>query len=272
MIGSGFWSEFAVLYAGALIGALALTPYVLRLVKTSKKPAKASPGVVALAGFLQNAGLFGLVAAGGLYVSGVVGLKPVPLIDAWLAGRPDPNAGHVLECAALLGAGAGAAMFAADLVLLPRLPALLDLARKSSLLENFLASFYGGVNEELLTRLLGVSGVAWVFARVQGLPTGHPPGAAFWWAIVIMTVLFGLGHLPAARAVMGRLTPLAIFRSLLLNAPVGVLCGWLFWRVGLEAAIVAHFTVDIVYHLFGTMLLKLNDRLRLFGWIPPPAT
>jgi hypothetical protein len=55
-----------------------------------------------------------------------------------------------------------------------------------------------------------------------------------------------------------------------LNTPVAVVCGWLFWRVGIEAAIVAHFMVDIVYHVIGTALLRLNDRVRFLAWIPRP--
>ncbi|HWE46611.1 MAG TPA: CPBP family glutamic-type intramembrane protease [Caulobacteraceae bacterium] len=271
VLGPEFWSVFAVLYAAALIGALALTPYVLRLVKSSSKPVKASPRKIAIAGFVQNAVLFAIVTAGGLLLARAVGLKATPDIDAWLAGGLDANAVHALAWAAILGAGLGMVLLLADLALLPRLPALLNLARKASLWENFAACFYGGVNEELLTRLLGVSGVAWIFARVSNAPTAHPPAAAaFWWAIAIMSVLFGLGHLPAARAVAGRLTPLIVLRSLVLNAVVAVPCGWLFWRYGLEAAIVVHFTVDIVYHVIGTALLKLNDRIRIFPWFPRP--
>ena len=71
-------------------------------------------------------------------------------------------------------------------------------------------------------------------------------------------------------AVMGRLSTLVVARSLVLNTPVAVVCGWLFWRVGIEAAIVAHFMVDIVYHVIGTALLRLNDRVRFLAWIPRP--
>jgi hypothetical protein len=263
-----FWKTFAVLYAASLIGALALIPYTLRLVKASKKPVKASPRTIAIAGFAQNAVLFALVTAGGLWVARTVGVKAAPDVDAWLAGGLSAHAVHGLECAAVLGAGLGLVLLVLDLALLPRLPALLDLSRKSSLFENFAASFYGGVNEELLTRLLGVSGVAWLFGLVWRGPSGHPSEAAFWAAIAVMAVLFGLGHLPAARAVAGRLTPLIVLRSLVLNAVVAVPCGWLFWRRGIEAAIVVHFTVDIVYHVFGTALLKLNDRARFLPWFP----
>jgi hypothetical protein len=153
-------------------------------------------------------------------------------------------------------------------VTLPRLPALLDLARKSSLWENFSASFYGGINEELLTRLLGVSGLAWLLS-LGWRPGAHPTPAVFWAAIVVMAILFGLGHLPATKAVAGRITPLLLTRALALNGPIAILCGWLFWRYGVEAAIVAHLAADLVYHVGGTALLQANDRRRFLSWFPP---
>ena len=73
----------------------------------------------------------------------------------------------------------------------------------------------------------------------------------------------GLGapYLEAAVAANGSMPALALMlaRTLLLNAPIGLLCGWLFWRYGLEAAIVAHFSADIVYPVGGTILLRLID-------------
>ena len=42
------------------------------------------------------------------------------------------------------------------------------------------------------------------------------------------------------------LTPLVIARTLVLNGLAGVVFGWLYWRRGLLAAMVAHFTFDLV--------------------------
>jgi hypothetical protein len=68
------WREFGALYAAALFGALALTPYVLRLVLASGKPSKASPRILLIAGFVQNAVLFAVVIFVGLVASHAVGL------------------------------------------------------------------------------------------------------------------------------------------------------------------------------------------------------
>jgi hypothetical protein len=62
--------------------------------------------------------------------------------------------------------------------------------------------------------------------------------------------------LPALKGLLGNMPRLMVVRSLVLNAPVGLVCGWLFWTYGIEAAIIAHFAADIVYHLFGTLILR----------------
>jgi membrane protease YdiL (CAAX protease family) len=45
------------------------------------------------------------------------------------------------------------------------------------------------------------------------------------------------------------LTPLVITRTIILNALVGVVCGWLYWKRGLESAMLAHFSADLVLHV-----------------------
>lgn len=58
-------------------------------------------------------------------------------------------------------------------------------------------------------------------------------------------VIFGLGHLPAT-ALLTTITPIVIFRAILLNGIGGIVFGWLYWKKGIEAAMMAHFTTDLV--------------------------
>jgi membrane protease YdiL (CAAX protease family) len=63
----------------------------------------------------------------------------------------------------------------------------------------------------------------------------------------------GLGHIPGQQNI-GPLTPAVWAFTLLLNGILGIVCGWLYWRKGLEAAMLAHSTVDIVLHVIGPVL------------------
>ncbi len=76
-----------------------------------------------------------------------------------------------------------------------------------------------------------------------------------WPAIVLSNIAFGVGHLPATRA-MVPLTPAVVARALILNSIVGVPCGYLYWKKGLEAAMITHGTADVVLHVGGSLLRR----------------
>ncbi|WP_268876550.1 CPBP family glutamic-type intramembrane protease [Litchfieldia alkalitelluris] len=61
-------------------------------------------------------------------------------------------------------------------------------------------------------------------------------------------VLFGVGHLPAAFSIFGK-SRLVVTRTILLNAIPGILFGWLYWKFGIEIAILSHFLSDICLHV-----------------------
>ena len=123
--------------------------------------------------------------------------------------------------------------------------------------QGFLASFYGGINEEVLLRLfvltlIGAIGAA-VFKKMdQTLPTG-----IFWVANILAAVLFGLGHLPTTAAIGLPMDLLVITRAIVLNGLLGIGFGWLYWKYGLESAMVAHFSADIVLHVLIPLIAPL---------------
>jgi len=66
-----------------------------------------------------------------------------------------------------------------------------------------------------------------------------------------------LGHLPAT-ALITTLTPLVIFRALLLNGIGGVVFGWLYWKKGLESSMIAHFSADITLHVLFPLFIQVS--------------
>ncbi len=109
------------------------------------------------------------------------------------------------------------------------------------------ASFYGGINEEVLLRLFLFTfvyfgcGKIFKFSDKNRLPF-------LWITNIIVAIIFGLGHLPA---VFKLITPssLEIFRVLLLNGIPGIVFGWLYWSRGLWTAMTAHFVADLMIHV-----------------------
>jgi hypothetical protein len=160
--------------------------------------------------------------------------------------------------AELLGLASSAVMLILEItVFWPRLPKTMrEDFPIPALWKRLLASIYGGIDEEILLRLFLLSVLAWLLSFVWHLPDGKPTVGALWLATIIAAVAFGLGHLPTTAA-LAKLTPLLIVRAILLNGFFGVVTGYLFWRYGLEAAMLAHFSADIVIHGIGDSIAKV---------------
>lgn len=145
----------------------------------------------------------------------------------------------------------GAVCVVLDAVFAWWMPASKPPATSPNWWQGLLASFYGGISEETLCRLFLVSLLVWIGARFSR--NGTAGAGTYWIPIVTAAALFGVAHLPAAFQV-GMTTPLHIVRIISLNALVGTACGWLFWRRGLEHAMLAHFNADLVLHVAAPLL------------------
>jgi len=254
---SGFpLSVFFVLLGLALFGAIAILPYSFNLNRDKLVQARLSKPVLALISFVQTAFLMALATGVGLLAAQPIGLG-APYIRAALTGGAAPGLFlNLLPIAIGLGVlSFGAMALLERFVFAPHVPEVLrnsDVNAKAWM--RVLASFYGGIDEEILTRLFLVSGLAWIIGRFWQNANGLPAAGAFWTAIILAAVFFGLGHLPATRAVTP-LTSMLVIRAVALNGVAAIAFGWLFWRYGLEAAMVAHFSADILLHVIGPQFI-----------------
>jgi hypothetical protein len=224
--------------AGAVAGAL-LVPYVRALIPAART---VSASLLLLQTSVQCALLSFFGAWAGLRLGAAVGLD-APYLRAWVdRGAPPPPRGRFVQAAAI-GVVASGLVVALDLTLFAHAaPASTAVARWRGLL----ASFYGGIAEEILLRLFVMTALVRLVMLVTRARTLSAPIAAT--AIALAALIFGAGHLPAA-AQLGPLDALVVARVLVLNALVGLACGWLYWRRGLEHAMVAHFAADLVLHV-----------------------
>lgn len=257
------WRLFWLLLIAAIVGALAIVPIASDLLgpALSKVVVPNIPlPLLVLIGIVQNLGILALVVGFGLKFSRSLGLR-APLLESWVARSPveeesKAGIGQIVTSGLLIGSAVGIVLLLALLVLAPRLPNLpFVIAARLPIWKRFLACFYGGVYEELLTRLFLLSLFAWIANRSWRKPAPPLSNSAFWFANILAAVLFGLGHLPSASLLMP-ITPLVVIAALLLNGIAGIAFGYLYRRRGLEAAMIAHFIGDFVIWVLGPMLLK----------------
>jgi membrane protease YdiL (CAAX protease family) len=279
------WTVYFILLAAGLFGSVAVIPYALAInpkavamlkenVSGIGQPGKQRwpmPVLVLISG-LQSLALIGLATYLGLLAAGQVGLG-TPILQAALEGRP------VMETimawapgSVLLGLAAGVVMLVLEgAYFMPRIPrSLAGLDSQTAFWKRVLACVYGGIVEEILLRLFLMSALVWVFGLFWKTPAGQAPPGAFWLANILAAVLFGASHLPAT-TLIAKLTPAVVARALLLNAIAGVVCGYLYMRYGLEAAMLSHFSLDILLHLIATPFMRRRANSLPYDPVPQPA-
>ncbi|CAM3621987.1 type II CAAX prenyl endopeptidase Rce1 family protein [Erysipelothrix urinaevulpis] len=105
----------------------------------------------------------------------------------------------------------------------------------------FIASLlYGGIIEEILLRFGVLTLIVWLTQKI--LRSDHVGTYIF--AVVISSLIFALGHLPAASVIFG-LSLIIVIRILLLNFVPGLLFGWLYWKYGLCYSMLSHVLVHV---------------------------
>ena len=95
---------------------------------------------------------------------------------------------------------------------------------------------YGGITEELLLRFGVMTLIVWIVFKL----TKRLNNTAYWIGIALSTILFAVGHFPAVFGVVPNPSTLLLSYILIGNSIGGVIFGWLYWKKGLESAIIAH--------------------------------
>ncbi len=243
----------AVFAVVAGLATAALIPYLMQLMPDRFARIPVPLWVLVVAQAIQACIVLGGLSLLGLRMGHRIGLG-APLLQHWINRQPLEKSGLKPLNSALLGALAAVLVIGASMAIDPFLPPMqhppAEVGGAQSAFNGFLASFYGGIAEELQLRLFLMTLLVWIAAKVKG---AQPRDATYWNAIIAAALLFGAGHLPAANHVWG-LDAMVVIRTVLLNALAGVAFGWLYWKRGLEMAIVGHFAADIVLHVLGPLL------------------
>lgn len=231
-----------VLAVAGLIGLASLLLVPLeRLVPLAWPPL----AVRALA-LVQPAVLTIAATALGAALASRVGLG-APLVEAVLSKRSGRAVlARQLPPALLVGAAVALILIAYGALVASRLGGS-PIAIKLAAIEIPLVTrlLYGGIVEELLTRWGLMSLFVWAAWRAAGRPA-VPSAASYALGITGAALLFSAGHLPLLFTLVAAPPPWLIAAVVAGNFVPGLLFGWLFWRRGIEAAMIAHATAHLL--------------------------
>jgi membrane protease YdiL (CAAX protease family) len=253
------WKVFFILWIAAITATVLILPYALEVQSSAIDLTKIGLPLPILITIqtVQNAIIFAIAIFAGLFFAGRVGLT-TPILDATTRGESVADKVRaILPISILLGILSTLIVLGLEFFYFQ--PAMIkELGKAAAELnlqtsqpaawKGFLASFYGGIAEEIQLRLFVMSLLVWLGKFISKTSEGKPTAVVFWIANILAAVLFGLGHLPTT-ALLVPLTPLVVARAVTLNGLIGVVCGWLYWKRGLESAMVAHFSADLVLHV-----------------------
>jgi membrane protease YdiL (CAAX protease family) len=201
--------------------------------------------VILIASSAQSGLLMALAVWAGVRLAPTVGLD-APAFRAAVTGRsirqairPQLIPGMI---AGLLG---GALLFAVW-----RYPpaALADIQTKFAP-PLFVRILYGGITEELLLRWGLMTTLVWLAWRFLQGRSGAVRPVLVWLAILVSALVFGVGHLPLAAVLVGTLDGHIVSFVIGANTAFGLLFGFLYWRYGLESAMIAHAVTHLVGYL-----------------------
>ena len=218
------WRQFFVLWIASVLGYIASIPYF--------KATLFSVGTV------QFVLMFGVMTFIGLYLARRLALD----IFSWEKKVPLPS---VFTTSLVLGVFVGIAIIILNFIfsLFGAGPSI----EYAPTWQSFLVSFFGGISEEVMLRLFFVTLIAWVLFQTTKKKN-------MWPAISIVALLFALAHLPLNTA--EAISFLAVVRQMITSGLAGMVFGWLYWKKGLESAMLAHFTTDIVLFVIFPLFLQ----------------
>lgn len=225
----------AALWLAAMVGVVVLSLTVIPQL-LARTPQSIPLGVAVAASVAQSGVLLALAVWAGVALAGPLGLG-APAIEAAVSGAAAwPALRRQLVPAGIAGAFVGAL-----LVLLARIaPTELDALGQAFEIPVVARLLYGGVTEEVLMRWGLMTVLIWLPWRVVQKRVGLPRASYVVGAIAVAALLFGILHLPAAVAMGASLNAAVVTYIVAGNAVPGIVFGALYWRCGLEAAIIAH--------------------------------
>jgi len=239
------WQLFFILLAASIVTTLFVFPYQLAL---SPALAQAFTPLLLVGAIIQGAVMFSIFIFVGLLLARRYNLG-LPIVEGLLKGENQTKQIKSILWPSIAFGSLGGVL----IILLSFLwPSLAVTFLKAETLvapwKGFLASFYGGIGEEIFARLFLMTLFIWFISKIKRSSKSAASNATVWTAIILSSILFGLGHLPITSGITA-ITTSVVLRAILLNGIVSVMFGWLYWKKGLESAMIAHFSADIVLHV-----------------------
>ncbi len=227
--------KFIVIFIAGLIGVVTIAFSEIPLPEEIKKELlqHTSQQILTLVILINPTILLLVMTLLGLFLQPKTNLK-TPVIDQIVSvGYERINPGF-FSYGLALGFLTGIAITFWSYLFYPYLPESIKSLNENIELSVLTRIFYGGITEEILLRYGFMTVLVWLFLKVK------KSGISYWTAIIFSSLVFGVGHLPIVYSTVESVDNLLILYIIFGNTIGGIAYGWLYWKKGLESAMIAH--------------------------------
>ena len=204
--------------------------------------------VLKVLSLIQPSVLLALAVLIGVWLAPKVGLS-APAAEAIAARSPVAPKLKPQVLPGIIGGALGAiSVVVCSAIIRPFLSAeIIELSRKfAELLPMATRLLYGGITEELLLRWGFMTLLVWLGWRFLQKKQRPPTRTVVVGSILLSALVFAIGHLPITfMLIPDAHAPIVAF-VITANSAFGLICGYLYWKKGLEASIIAHMVGHLV--------------------------
>jgi hypothetical protein len=224
------------LFILSVISAILVLPYALTLESSALSKVPLQMPIIILLSIIQSSVIFAIAVFFGNILARKIGFG-LPLFEAWFTKKKIAYK-RTAVISIVFGIAVGIVIFLLDKAFPP-----LSSFTQPPLWQGFLGSFYGAIGEEVLMRFFLMSLLIFIITKLSRRKA--PNSFIIWSSIILIAVLFGLGHLPIT-STFSQINVIVILRAVILNGIGGIVFGWLYWKRGLESAMLSHFSADLI--------------------------
>ncbi len=175
----------------------------------------------------------------------------VPLLERLIDSKQKTEIKGILPYGIVGGLVSGVLITIIIIAFAPTLPPNLLESITSSTVGILPRVLNGAITGEILHRFGFMTLLVWLGYMMSGKLTPN----TYWTAIIVSALLFGAGQLTPALILGGTPSASLLFYHLFVSATSVTIYSWLYWKKGLEAAIIAHVVANIILFFTPSMVV-----------------
>jgi membrane protease YdiL (CAAX protease family) len=258
------WKLYFVILTLLALGVLAKVPAFIQVENLVDQPNAWSQVTVLM--FIEQFFIFGLVPAGlGIFLIPRLGLR-IPFLENWLLGESYKiDLWKLLRESIIFAVCLAVIGVVVQLLIEQDLNALgIDVGQnlqpnaRTTWWSMLLLSFSAGFVEEIVFRLGLLTILAWGVNWLWKPRGGQLKPSTFWVVNILAALFFSLAHFVNYSALEVPLTFGLIWKTVVGNSLAALVFGWLYWKRGLESAILTHSLLDVCIYVVAPALLTLS--------------